>query len=70
MSAVIERIDLDDNGLDDLAISGELIEMLRLERMGPGHFWGRIYMKDGNHVEMTFWAKRSKLSVTAERDRS
>lgn len=61
------RIDTDEKGLDDLAISGELIEMLRLERMADNHFWGRVYMRDGNHIELGIYAKRQRISIDADR---
>lgn len=61
------RIDLDSKGgLDDLAISGDLITMVRLERMDKGGFWGAVYFRDGRDLRMWFSADKGKLAVSAE----
>lgn len=62
--APVYRVDLDKNGdLDDLAISGEFIQMLRLERIDSDYMWGRIYLKDGNEIELSFGVSKKSLSV-------
>jgi len=61
-----EKGDLDSAGeVDDLAISGSEIQMLRLERMDTGHVWGAIYFNDGSEVRLSFHSK-GRLSMTAE----
>lgn len=70
----VERVDLDggdlDSGgsLDDLAISGELINMLRLERMDTGVFWGRIYMKNGPDYVLGFHVSKRALMAEIRHD--
>lgn len=55
--------------LDDLAISGDQIKLLRIERMSDDTAWGRIYMNDGKDVVIWFSvAKRRSLIITAEND--
>lgn len=63
------RIDMDGDTdlLDDLAISGDHIKLLRLEDMGEG-FWGRIYMHDGSDIVLSIGAKRRRVSVIVERE--
>lgn len=63
------RIDMDGDTdlLDDLAISGDHIKLLRLEDMGEG-FWGRVYMHDGSDIVLSIGAKRSRVSVIVERE--
>lgn len=70
----VERVDLDHgakfgeiDGVDDVAIGGDLIQMFRLERMDKGHFWGKVYFRDGRSLRFSFWtSKRSRLQVGAE----
>lgn len=70
----VARIDLDDGdlwsggALDDLAISGDLIQMLRLERMDTGVFWGRIYMKDGPDYVLGFHIEKHALKADIRHD--
>lgn len=63
------RIDMDGDTdlLDDLAISGDHIKLLRLEDMGEG-FWGRVYMHDGSDIVLSIGAKRNRVSVIVERE--
>lgn len=69
-----ERIDLDSGSLekggalDDLSISGEAIDLLRLERMGDGTFWGRIYMNEGPDLVLGFYVKGRKLIADIRHD--
>jgi hypothetical protein len=44
------RIDLNEEGVDDVAIDD--VQLFRLERMGDGSFWIRCYGKDKDYV---FW---------------
>ena len=61
--------DLQDGGdLDDLAIAGDLIEMVRVERMSDNSCWGMIYMKDGQHIRLSWSSSKGKLAITAESD--
>jgi hypothetical protein len=63
------RVDFEADGasLDDVAIGGEHIHLLRLEDMGEGSFWGRITLKDGRALVLSFYAeKKGVLSATAE----
>ena len=61
--------DLQSGGdLDDLAISGDLIEMVRVERMSGDSCWGMIYMKDGQHIRLSWSSSKGKLAITAESD--
>ena len=55
MSEMVERIDFERDGesVDDLAISGDLVSMVRLERMSGTSVWGAVYMKDGR--QFTIW---------------
>lgn len=63
-----ENGDLESAGdLDDLAIAGEEITMLRLERMDPNHFWGSVALKDGTEIRLSIWSSKGKLSFTAEK---
>ena len=57
-----ERIDLDEMGVDDVAIGP--VEMFRLERMSKGSFWSCTYAPDGSgrHV-FWFYASKGKLTV-------
>ena len=71
----MRRIDMDEGSslehggdLDDLAISGDHISLLRIERMSSGSCWGRIYMKDGGDIVLGWSAERGKLAVSAEAD--
>lgn len=52
---------------DDISISGDLIALLRLERMADTHICGRVELKDGRSLELCFWAKR-KVWAGAEAD--
>lgn len=55
----IYRIDMDEGTsihLDDLAISGDLIQMVRIERMSDGVVWGAIYLKDKREITLHFKA--------------
>lgn len=54
--------------LDDLAISGDQIKLLRLERMSNDTAWGRIYMNDGRDVVLRFYVAKRSLVITAEED--
>lgn len=65
------RVDFEKDGLhvDDVAISGDLIRMFRLEAMDRDQFWGAVSLKDGR--DLRFWFDGSKarsLKVTAEWD--
>jgi hypothetical protein len=65
------RIDFDDSGpprLDDLAIGGDHIELLRLERMNRNHFWGEVTLRDGRRLRLSFWAPKGRLDVIAEEE--
>ena len=62
---MIERVSEAGGNLDDLAISGEQIELLRLARMDDSTAWGRIYMRDGSFYELTVSA-RTKLALKIE----
>lgn len=66
-----ERVDMDvdGEGLDDLAISGDLVSMFRLERMNETWFWGAIYMKDGRSYRIGFSTTKGRLKATCELDR-
>lgn len=57
-----ERIDLDKDGVDDVAIGP--VEMFRLERMSGSSFWSCTYAPDGSgrHV-FWFYAEKGKLTV-------
>ena len=54
--------------LDDLAISGDQIKMLRLERMSGSSAWGRIHMIDGRDIVLRFSVAKRSLVITAEED--
>lgn len=63
------RVDLEKDGasVDDIAISGDLISMFRLERMDRDQFWGCVYMLDGRTLRFSFdGSKARSLNVTAE----
>jgi hypothetical protein len=62
----MRRVDFEKDGyhVDDVAISGKLIEMFRLERMGREDFWAAIYFSDG--TDLTFSIYGRSLSVAAE----
>lgn len=61
------RVDFEKGAaLDDLAIGGDHVHMVRLERMGAGEFWGCVYMKDGRTLRLSFGAKGRKIDVIAE----
>lgn len=63
------RIDFEKDGwhMDDIAIGGDHIHMLRLEDMGNGSFWGCIMLKDGRELRLNFYAeKKGQLSATGE----
>jgi len=71
MTDTVRRIDFSSGGLisgdlDDLAISGDQIKMLRLERMSGDSAWGRIYMNDGQDVVLRFCVAKRSLVITAE----
>lgn len=57
------RVDFEADGyaLDDLAIGGAHIHLLRLEDMGDGAFWGAIHLKDGRTLTLSFYAERKGL---------
>lgn len=68
-SAGMCRINFEDDGrhVDDVAISGDLIRMFRLEAMDRDQFWGAVYLRDGR--DLRFWFDGSmarSLKVTAE----
>lgn len=46
------------DGADDIAISGDMIEGVHIERMHAGHVWGCITLKDGRRLILSFTAKR------------
>ena len=59
----VRRIDHNDEGLDDVAISD--VKMFRLERMDNGAFWLCCYYEDGGRD--VFWLttkKRGKTKIT------
>ena len=61
------RVDFEKgDALDDLAIGGDHVHMVRLERMDGGYFWGCIYLRDGRTLRLSFGAKARKLDVIAE----
>lgn len=64
------RIDCEDDtdALDDLAIDGSAIRMLRLERLSDCTFWGAIHMNDGTIQRMTIGADGGKLSFRIEQE--
>ncbi len=60
----MRRIDLDEEGeLDDLAIDGSLVKMVRLERMAGNSFWMRLYMHDGD--DFVLWLTTAKSLIRA-----
>jgi hypothetical protein len=61
-----ETGDASDGALDDLAITGDQIDMLRLERMSDDTFWGAIHMKDGTGYTLKIWAEKRKLAFNIE----
>ena len=58
--------DADDYHVDDIAISGDLVRMVRLERMSADAFWGAIHMHDGRSLTFYFHAKARRLEASAE----
>lgn len=73
MTETMKRIDLsgdlDQGGsLDDLAITGDHIKMLRIERMSDGSCWGRIYTNDGPDIVLGWSAQKNKLRMDARND--
>lgn len=63
------RIDFEKDGrrVDDIAISGELISMFRLEAMDRDQFWGAVFMRDGRSFRLWFdGSKARSLKVTGE----
>ncbi len=68
-SVSVCRVDFEADGyhVDDVAISGDLIGMFRLEMMDRDQCWGAVYLRDGR--DLRFWFDGSKarsLKVTAE----
>ena len=61
----VARIDLDDDGVDDVAIAP--VQMFRLERMDKHLFWACTYDLDGRGRH-NFWirAKKGRITVTHE----
>ena len=59
----VERIDLDDDGVDDVAI--QPVQMFRLERMSKSSFWACTYDPDGTgrHVFWFHAGKGKRLTV-------
>jgi hypothetical protein len=65
----LESGSLDDGGrLDDMAISGDMIELVHIEMMDDDACWGRIDLKDGSAIVLWWTAKKSKLIVTVSND--
>jgi len=64
------RVDFWEDGwhVDDVAISGELISMFRLEEMSEGSYWGCVYLRDGRVLHMALTAEKERIDVTAEWD--
>lgn len=61
------RVDfLKGDELDDIAIGGDNIHLLRLERMDGNDWWGCIYLKDGRSLRLSFYVEKRSLSVTGE----
>lgn len=61
------RIDLDEEGeLDDLAIDGSLVKMVRLERLSGNSFWMRLYMHDGNDLVLSLHTNKALVRATIE----
>lgn len=62
------RIDVDEDGLDDLAVSG--VSMVRIERMDDRNYWLHLHLVDGREVDMALWSRgkvKSRVDViTAE----
>ncbi len=59
--------DADDYHFDDIAISGDLVQMVRLERMENDTFWGAIHLRDGRSLTLSFHASKArKLEAAAE----
>ncbi len=54
------RIDMKDDSLDDLAISGDMIAGLRMERMSADHIWGRVDLVDGRSFVLSFGPEPKK----------
>ena len=75
MTDTVRRIDFSTGDLasggdlDDLAITGDQIQMLRIERMSSGTAWGRIYMNDGRDVVLRIYVEKRSLAITAEEER-
>ena len=62
-----DRVDIDDHGVDDVAIHN--VSLFRLERMSATGFWIRCYKPDGNDI--VFWVNSaSKITVGFEYDPS
>ena len=54
MKEPAERLAFDPGGqLDDLSLSGDLIDCLRLERIGDRLLWGYIYFRDGRRLRLS-----------------
>ena len=65
---LVLRVDFEDGGfaLDDLAIGGDLIHMLRLERMSGDSVWGKVYLRDGRSLRLSLHIEKRSLKMNAE----
>ncbi len=59
----VDRIDMDDAGVDDVAING--VDMFRMERMRDGCFWICLYR--AGKPDQVFWLNaKGKISASHE----
>jgi hypothetical protein len=59
-SSGVNRLKMDEGDFE-LAVSGDMIDGLHIERMDDDCVWGRVDMKDGSARVFWFSAKKSKL---------
>lgn len=68
------RIDLDGGSLDtqaeidDMVISGDLIDFVHIERMDSGDVWGAVYFRDNSPRLYLWWGSKRKIEFTGHWD--
>ena len=66
-STPVRRIDIDEDGGDDIAISN--VKMFRLERMNDDYIWLCCYYENGGRDVFRIWDENGKLVLTHEDER-
>lgn len=65
MKAAPDRIDTDEDGVDDVVLSGEMV--FRLERMDDTVYWMRLYRKGKPDIVFSIYSDTQVL-ISVEED--